>query len=168
MKEVVWLWGLVGMLEILLDKKLVYCDSQSAMHSTRNQMDQTDWCSVALHRDIETRCSNTRFYYSSHTANNPTDILTKPIPTVKFRHFLNLISVSSIWNFKEESSRLKTMTTFWPSCVWPKYWALCLALRKSQVFCGFNGLVMLVTKDHTKGHFPWPINLHNSCPFTRK
>lgn len=94
-KEAIWLQGLVSDLGLDQKKTLVFCDSQSAIHLTKNQMfhERTKHIDVKHHfiRDIVSKGVVDVKKVSTH--DNPADMITKAVPTNKFRHCLDLIGV---------------------------------------------------------------------------
>ncbi|KAL5565857.1 hypothetical protein UlMin_029021 [Ulmus minor] len=78
-KEAMWLKGLVGELGCVHDKVEVFCDNQSSIHLTKNQMfhERTKHIDIKLHfiRDVVSRGIVT--VEKIHTDENPADMLTK-------------------------------------------------------------------------------------------
>ncbi|KAL5568700.1 hypothetical protein UlMin_025275, partial [Ulmus minor] len=74
--------GLVGELGCVHDKVEVFCDNQSSIHLTKNQMfhERTKHIDIKLHfiRDVVSRGIVT--VEKIHTDENPADMLTKPTP----------------------------------------------------------------------------------------
>ena len=95
-KEGIWLRGLLGELSSCSDKIDILCDSQSAIHLTKDQMfhERTKHIDIKYHfvRDIISRGDILVKKISTHE--NPADMLTKPLPRIKFKHCLNLIGVT--------------------------------------------------------------------------
>ena len=93
-KEGIWLRGLVRDLGLHHDQATIYCDSLSAICLAKDQ----------VHHE-RTKHIDVRYYFLRSekrvkvnkvgTADNPTDMLTKPIPHSKFQHCLDLINVRS-------------------------------------------------------------------------
>ncbi|KAL5768311.1 hypothetical protein ACOSQ2_015094 [Xanthoceras sorbifolium] len=96
-KEALWLRGLYGELSSCSDATTIFCDSQSAIHLTKDQMfhERTKHIDIKFHfvRDIIAQGQVTVKKISTH--DNPADMLTKSLPNVKFKHCLNLISISN-------------------------------------------------------------------------
>ncbi|KAL5766903.1 hypothetical protein ACOSP7_017520 [Xanthoceras sorbifolium] len=94
-KEAIWMRGLFG--ELSLDHKVivVHCDSQSAIHLTKDQMfhERTKHIDVKYHfvRDIISQGDIS--VKKIGTADNPADMLTKSLSVSKFRHCLNLVGI---------------------------------------------------------------------------
>ena len=97
-KEALWLRGLVNELGLSQDVLIVFCDSQSAIHLTKNSRyhDKTKHIDVKRHfiRDIVT--VGNVVVQKIHTSENPADMLTKPLPNTKFQHCLDLVGLYSI------------------------------------------------------------------------
>jgi hypothetical protein len=76
-KEAIWLRGLVSDLGLKQDETVVFCDSQSSIHLTKNQMyhERTKHIDVRYH---------------------PANMLTKPLSILKFKHCLDLIDICSL------------------------------------------------------------------------
>ena len=95
-KEGIWLRGLLGELSSCSDKIDILCDSQSAIHLTKDQMfhERTKHIDIKYHfvRDVISRGDISVKKISTHE--NPADMLTKPLPRIKFKHCLNLIGVA--------------------------------------------------------------------------
>ena len=94
-KEGMWLNGLVGSLGLNLPKPMVYCDSQSALCLAKNPVyhERTKHIDIRLNfiRDvIEEKLFSIE---KVATEDNPVDVLTKAIPTEKFKHSLDLVNV---------------------------------------------------------------------------
>ncbi|KAG8492453.1 hypothetical protein CXB51_009584 [Gossypium anomalum] len=94
-KEAIWLKGLFSELNEDLQISTVFCDSQSAIFLTKDQMfhERTKHIDVRYHfiRDIIARGDIVVRKISTHE--NPTDMMTKSLPITKFEHCLNLVSV---------------------------------------------------------------------------
>lgn len=86
-KEAIWLRGLVSDLGLQEDVTTVFCDSQSAIHLTKNRMyhERTKDIDVRYHflREVMTQGDITVKIIA--TAENPADMLTKPVPVLKFQ-----------------------------------------------------------------------------------
>ena len=87
-KEAIWLRGLVCDLGLQQDTSVVFCDSQSAIHLTKNTMyhERTKHIDVRYHfvRDIVSQ--GAIVVNKIATTENPADMLTKPVPFNKFKH----------------------------------------------------------------------------------
>ena len=76
----------------------VFCDNQSSIHLTKNQMfhERTKHIDIKLHfiQDVVSR--GIVSVEKVHTDDNPADMLTKPMTDVKFKHCLDLVSVATL------------------------------------------------------------------------
>jgi len=95
MKEAIWLRGLVSEHGLQQDVLVIFCDSQNAVHLTRNNKyhPRTKHIEIKHHfiRDIVD--TGDIIVEKIHTAENPADMLTKPLPPAKFDHCLNLAGI---------------------------------------------------------------------------
>ncbi|PHT36252.1 hypothetical protein CQW23_23952 [Capsicum baccatum] len=95
-KEVIWLRGLFGELSKDLQITMVFCDCQSAIFLTKDQLfhERTKHMDVWYHfvREIIARGDMVVSKISTH--DNLTDMMTMTLPSVKFEHCLDLVSVS--------------------------------------------------------------------------
>jgi hypothetical protein len=96
-KEAIWLKGLVGDLGLKHGNTVVFCDSKSAIHLTKNKMyhERTKHIDVKFHFICDNVSQGIIAVKKVATTDNPADMMTKPVPLSKFRHCLNLISVCS-------------------------------------------------------------------------
>ena len=96
-KEATWLRGLVMELGVHQDTTVVYSDSQSAIHLTKNDAyhSRTKHISVKYHYVRDTVAAGDIVVKKVHTSENPADMLTKPLPVAKFELCLNLVGVGS-------------------------------------------------------------------------
>ncbi|KAG8475483.1 hypothetical protein CXB51_032327 [Gossypium anomalum] len=94
-KEAIWLKGLFSELNEDLQISTVFCDSQSAIFLTKDQMfhEKTKHIDVRYHfvRDIIARGDIVVSKISTHE--NHADMITKSLPITKFEHCLNLVGV---------------------------------------------------------------------------
>ncbi|KAG8501467.1 hypothetical protein CXB51_003773 [Gossypium anomalum] len=94
-KEAIWLKGLFSELNEDLQISTVFCDSQSAIFLTKDQMfhERTKHIDVRYHfvRDIIARGDIVVRKISTHE--NPADMMTKSLPITKFEHCLDLVGV---------------------------------------------------------------------------
>ncbi|KAG8488139.1 hypothetical protein CXB51_018349 [Gossypium anomalum] len=92
-KEAIWLKGLFSELNEDLQISTVFCDSQSAIFLTKDQMfhERTKHIDVRYHfvRDIIARGDIVVSKISTHE--NPADMMTKSHPITKFEHCLNFM-----------------------------------------------------------------------------
>ncbi|KAG8501848.1 hypothetical protein CXB51_004653 [Gossypium anomalum] len=94
-KKAIWLKGLFSELNEDLQISTVFCDSQSAIFLTKDQMfyERTKHIDVRYHfvRDIIARGDIVVSKISTHE--NPADMITKSLPITKFEHCLDLVGV---------------------------------------------------------------------------
>ncbi|KAK5773528.1 hypothetical protein PVK06_049834 [Gossypium arboreum] len=94
-KEAIWLKGLFSELNEDLQISTVFCDSQSAIFLTKDQMfhERTKHIDIRYHfvRDIIARGDIVVSKISTHE--NPADMMTKSLPITKFEHCLDLVGV---------------------------------------------------------------------------
>jgi hypothetical protein len=97
-KEAIWLHGLIEDLGILQEHVYLFCDSQSAIHLAKNQVhhSQTKHIDIRFHfiRDIVDE--GDILLQKIGTIDNPTNMMTKPIPLHKFKYCLDLLGVCSM------------------------------------------------------------------------
>ena len=93
--ESLWVKGMIGKLGLAHKILTVHCDNQSAICLTKNIIfhERTKHIDVKLHflRDVMSKCEV--LVEKIQTDDNPTDILTKTLTTIKFKHFLSLINI---------------------------------------------------------------------------
>ena len=88
LKEVIWLKSLFGELDNSRNVTTVFCDNQSAIFLTKDQMfhDRTK------HIDVRV-CARGDFKLRKiHTNDNPADVFAKCLPVAKFCLCLTLVS----------------------------------------------------------------------------
>ncbi|KAG8489524.1 hypothetical protein CXB51_017540 [Gossypium anomalum] len=94
-KEAIWLKGLFSELNEDLQINIVFCDSQSVIFLTNDQMfhERKKHIDVRYHfvRDIIARSDIVVSKISNHE--NPADMITKSLPITKFEHCSNLVGV---------------------------------------------------------------------------
>lgn len=97
-KEALWLKGLVEELGFKQNSVQIECDSQSALNLAKNQIfhARTKHIDVRYHRIREWVSSGGISLRKVHTKDNAADMLTKSVPTEKFKHCLNLIHFTSL------------------------------------------------------------------------
>ena len=95
MKEAIWLQGLVSELGLQQDVLVILCDSQTAVHLTRNNKYHSRTKHIEIKHHFIRDIVDTRdiIVEKIHTAENPADMLTKPLPSAKFDHCLNLAGI---------------------------------------------------------------------------
>ena len=94
-KEAIWLQGLLDELGFRQKHIKVHCDSQSAIHLAKNQVyhARTKHIDVKYHFVREILEKDHIQIQKIHTTENPADMMTKVVTTIKFQHCLNLINV---------------------------------------------------------------------------
>ena len=96
-KKALWLKGLVDELGCMHEKVEVLCDNQSSIHLTKNQMfhEMTKHIDIKLYfiRDVVSR--GTMSVEKIHTDKNPSDMMTKPVTSAKFKVCLDLLGVAA-------------------------------------------------------------------------
>ncbi|KAG8474611.1 hypothetical protein CXB51_031247 [Gossypium anomalum] len=94
-KEAIWLKGLFSELNEDLQISTVFCDSQSVIFHTKDQIfhERTKHIDVRYHfvRDIIARGDIVLSKISTHK--NPADMMTKSLPITKFEYCLDLVGV---------------------------------------------------------------------------
>ncbi|KAL5804929.1 hypothetical protein ACOSQ3_031729 [Xanthoceras sorbifolium] len=97
-KEAIWLQGLLEDLGSLQEHFNVYCDSRSAIHLAKHQVyhAHTKHIDVRLHFVRDIIDEGNIFLQKIGTAENPADMMTKAVTTIKFRHCLHLINILRI------------------------------------------------------------------------
>lgn len=99
-KEALWLRGFISELGFVQKKVSIHCDSQSAIHLTKNSVfhERTKHIDVKLHfvRDILTKELVEIVKISTDV--NPADMLTKVIPVGKFKKALDLLRILVMWH----------------------------------------------------------------------
>jgi len=97
-KEAIWLRGLLGEFGLRQGLTTVYCDSQSTIHLTKNQMyhEGTKHIDVRYHFIREIIGQGQIVVKKIGTEDNSADMFTKPLPGLKFKHCLDLIGVCNI------------------------------------------------------------------------
>ena len=96
-KESIWLKGLVSDLGLKQGDTIVFCDSQSVIHLTKNQMyyERTKHIDVKFHFILDNVSQGIIAVIKVATVDNPTDMMTKLVPLNKFKHCLDFIGVYS-------------------------------------------------------------------------
>ena len=93
-KEAIWLQGLLGELGIQQRHIKVHCDSQSAIMLAKNQVyhARTKHIDVRYHFIREIIDEGGVVIQKIPTTENPADMLTKAVSSIKFQHCLELIN----------------------------------------------------------------------------
>ena len=87
---------MVETFSIIHDSVRVHCDSQSAIHLTKNHMYQKRMNRIDVRYHKIRQCIVDDKVIDSvkiSTKKNPADMMTKTIPVEKFRAFLNFIKI---------------------------------------------------------------------------
>ncbi|KAH9686777.1 Integrase catalytic domain-containing protein [Citrus sinensis] len=97
-KEAIWLQGFLESLGLAHEHINVYCDSQNAIHLTKKQVynARTKHNDIQFHFLWEIVDEGKILLQKIKTAENPADMLTKVVTTIKFEHCLNLINILQI------------------------------------------------------------------------
>jgi len=87
--------GLFNELTLHKDVPIIHCDSQSAILLTKDQMyhERTKHIDVKFHFIRETIAEGNVAIRKINSLDNPADMFTKPLPTAKFKHCLDLIGI---------------------------------------------------------------------------
>ena len=99
-KESLWLKGLIGELGIAQNEVELFCDNQSAIHLTKNQMfhERTKHIDIKLHFIRDVVAEGSVIVEKVHTDDNPADMATKAVTGIKFQHCCDLINVVKLSN----------------------------------------------------------------------
>ena len=97
-KETIWLQGMAKTLGLVQEHINVHCDSQSTIHLAKNQVyhARTKHIDVRFHFVREIIEEGKICLQKIKTADNPADMMTKVVTTIKFNHCLNLINILRI------------------------------------------------------------------------
>ena len=97
-KEAIWLQGLLDDLGVGQKQVTVFCDSQSAIHLAKNQVyhARTKHIDVRYHFVREFIEEGGVLVQKIKTDDNPADMLTKVVTTIKFNHCLDLINIAKV------------------------------------------------------------------------
>jgi len=97
-KEAMWLRGLIMELGVSQSTTIVYSDSQSAIHLSKNDTyhSKTKHINIKYHFIREVISQGDIVMQKIHTLENPADMLTKPLPITKFERCLNLVGIHSL------------------------------------------------------------------------
>ena len=73
----------------------MFCDSQSAIHLTKNNRyhDKTKHIDVKRHFIRDIVVAGEIVIEKIHTPENPADMLTNPLPNTKFQHYLDWVGL---------------------------------------------------------------------------
>ncbi|KAH9650187.1 hypothetical protein KPL70_026271 [Citrus sinensis] len=97
-KEALWLKGMIEELGVSQKTVEVHCDSSSAIYLSKNptHYERTKHIDVKLHFIRNEVSKGVIKMVKVHTDDNPADILTKVVPTAKFKACLNMAGVESL------------------------------------------------------------------------
>ena len=97
-KEALWLKGLVKELGLNQGGVQLHCNSQSAIYLAKHQVyhARTKHIDVRFHKIKELIITREIVFEKIDTSENAVDMLTKMVPTNKFKHCLDLISVCGL------------------------------------------------------------------------
>ena len=93
--KVIWLRGLFSELVSEKGAIVVYCDSQSVIHLTKDQMhhERTKHIDIQYHFVQEVIAQGDAQVHKIGTKNNPVDMMAKSLQISKFSHFLDLVNI---------------------------------------------------------------------------
>ncbi|CAH9096877.1 unnamed protein product [Cuscuta epithymum] len=96
-KEATWLRGLATELGATQGQTIVFSDSQSVIHLTKNDTyhAKTKHIDVKYHFIRDIVAAGNIVVQNIHTLENLADLLTKPVPIAKFKQCLSLVACSS-------------------------------------------------------------------------
>ena len=96
-KEAMWLKGMLLELGIKQESLVVYCDNQSAVHLSKNQVfhERSKHIDIKLYFVRDVIESRTVLVEKIDTEHNPADMFTKILPGGKFNYCLELIRIGS-------------------------------------------------------------------------
>ncbi|KAH9779242.1 hypothetical protein KPL71_007654 [Citrus sinensis] len=96
-KESMWLKGLLNELWLKQRTMQIFCDNQSVIQLIKNQVyhERTKHIDVKFHFIKDEVAKGSVAVIKIHTNINPTDMLTKVLPTAKFKFCVDLIGVGS-------------------------------------------------------------------------
>ena len=97
-KEALWLKGKTKELSIKEQNVIIKCDSQSAIHLSKNQIfhERTKHIDVRLHFIKDILADGKVKVEKVSIKDNAADTITKSLPTSKFQHCLRLLDVDSV------------------------------------------------------------------------
>ncbi|GLT72015.1 hypothetical protein SLA2020_439880 [Shorea laevis] len=98
MKEAIWLRGLVSDLGLQQNETIIFCDSLSAIHLTKNQMyhERTKHIDVRYHFLRMVVTQGDIILKKIVMTENPVDMLTKPVPVSQVQALLGLDCIGSL------------------------------------------------------------------------
>ncbi|KAL3505152.1 hypothetical protein ACH5RR_034993 [Cinchona calisaya] len=94
-KEALWLRGLFGQLSLHYGVTTVYCDSQSAICLTKDQIyhERTKHIDVKFYFVRDTFAEGKVLVQKISTKDNLADMFTKSLPIYKFKQCLDLVGI---------------------------------------------------------------------------
>ena len=94
-KEAVWLQGLLKEARLIEKNAIVYSDSQSAIHLSKNPVyhERTKHVDVKFHFIRDLIATDVVKLLKIDTKDNPADMETKIVTNTKFKHCLDLLFV---------------------------------------------------------------------------
>ena len=97
-KEALWLKGLISELGISQKVVDIHCDSSNAIYLSKNPAhhEKTKHIDIKLHVIRNIISKGILKMVKIHTSNNPADILTKVVPSVKFKTYLDIAKICSL------------------------------------------------------------------------
>ena len=97
-KKAIWLQGLLQNMGLIQEHINVYCDRQSAIHLIKNQVyhARTKHINVRFHFVQEIIDEREILLQKIKITENPADMLTKVLTTIKFEYCLNLVNILQI------------------------------------------------------------------------
>ena len=92
-KEALWLKGLFGEFNLHQGVTVIYYDSQSAIHLTKDQMyhERTKHIKIKYHFIRDIIGEGKVLVRKINTKENPADMFTKSLPVYKFKQCLDLV-----------------------------------------------------------------------------
>lgn len=92
-KEAIWIKGLISDMGFEEQKASIWCDSQSAIYLSKNNVfhERTKHIALKYHFIRDVIDAGEVEVHKIHTSRNPADILTKSIPVKKFESALELL-----------------------------------------------------------------------------
>ena len=97
-KEAIWLQGILKEINLMNGLVAVYSDSQSVIHLSKNPVyhERTKHMDVKYHFVRDQISKGTVNLLKIPTEENPSDMGTKVVTTVKFKHCLNILHINLI------------------------------------------------------------------------
>ena len=94
-KEAMWLKGLVSELLRVDVKATLMCDSQSAIHLSKNQAHHERTKHIDVRHHFIRQIVEDKIVFLTKIAgeDNAADMFTKPVPTVKLEHCMRILQI---------------------------------------------------------------------------